>query len=498
MIIFLTSRLLFFFLPFLLSGFQQESSTSNGPAAEEETLTNIRRFLLSEDFYLATSLGHAVTKLVLQLGDLPKVPPARWNQQSARAVYLLAGILRLGQVAGRKAAAARKQIAGGDALATGAPGGGSEGQDPEIRELQQQVGPLDLDNYHHIVMCIRILMNPEPRLRKLFLGKSKEVLTRLLQQQEQEQSSSPDQASIAGHLKKVATDLEDRVSVDSVLDLRQLKGAGFSGEETAYAIEDDEGDIQKAIGLSGLAKRAESTGNRIYQLTGFGDPVYAEAQLTVIDFNISLDILVVNQTESTLQNVTVELYTSGDLRLIERPQAASIPAFGAMRCRAAVKVSCTESGVIFGTISWDSASGQNKTLVTCNNIHMDVMDYIQPAYTSESQFRSMWAEFIWENKVAVATEITDPETFLKHIMSITNMANLTPEATLVGDSNFLAANLYARSLFGEDALLNLSIEKQTGPDGKPRIGGYMRIRSKTQGIALSLGDKLLAKQRTLE
>jgi coatomer subunit beta len=55
----------------------------------------------------------------------------------------------------------------------------------------------------------------------------------------------------------------------------------------------------------------------------------------------------------------------------------------------------------------------------------------------------------------------------------------------------LAANLYATSIFGEDALLNLSVER-TPAD---QIVGYIRIRSKTQGIALSLGDKVQAKQR---
>lgn len=61
-----------------------------------------------------------------------------------------------------------------------------------------------------------------------------------------------------------------------------------------------------------------------------------------------------------------------------------------------------------------------------------------------------------------------------------------------GDCGFLAANLYAKSVFGEDALVNLSIEKQQG-DGK--LSGYIRIRSKTQGIALSLGDKITLKQK---
>jgi coatomer subunit beta len=54
--------------------------------------------------------------------------------------------------------------------------------------------------------------------------------------------------------------------------------------------------------------------------------------------------------------------------------------------------------------------------------------------------------------------------------------------------------LYARSVFGEDALVNLSVEKKEEEGGK--LGGYIRIRSKTQGIALSLGDRITSVQRT--
>jgi coatomer subunit beta len=71
-------------------------------------------------------------------------------------------------------------------------------------------------------------------------------------------------------------------------------------------------------------------------------------------------------------------------------------------------------------------------------------------------------------------------------MKATNMSCLTPDGALSGECDFLSANMYARSLFGEDALANLSIERTaTGT-----VTGHVRIRSKTQGIALSLGDKI--------
>lgn len=90
--------------------------------------------------------------------------------------------------------------------------------------------------------------------------------------------------------------------------------------------------------------------------------------------------------------------------------------------------------------------------------------------------------------------------FILHLTSSQHLVFATPpecsQRTLslsipTGDCGYLAANLYAKSVFGEDALVNVSVEKQS--DG--RLAGYIRIRSKTQGIALSLGDKITLKQK---
>ena len=55
---------------------------------------------------------------------------------------------------------------------------------------------------------------------------------------------------------------------------------------------------------------------------------------------------------------------------------------------------------------------------------------------------------------------------------------------LSGFCGFMAANLYARSIFGEDALANVSIEKpiHLGPDAP--VNGHIRIRAKSQ-VSLS-------------
>jgi len=256
----------------------------------------------------------------------------------------------------------------------------------------------------------------------------------------------------------------------------------------------DDEDIGKATGAQETQEDLSRKLNRIYQLTGFGDPLYAEAYINVHQYDIVLDVLVINQTSETLQNVCLELATLGDLKLVERPQNYTIGPNDRKQIKANIKVSSTETGIIFGNLVYDIAgvATSDKNCVILNDIHIDIMDYISPATCSEIKFRTMWQEFEWENKVAVNTNISDVYEFLKHIVKSTNMCCLTPESVLAGSTcGFLSANLYAKSVFGEDALANISIEKQ--PDGK--ITGFIRIRSKTQGIALSLGDKITLKQR---
>ena len=118
------------------------------------------------------------------------------------------------------------------------------------------------------------------------------------------------------------------------------------------------------------------------------------------------------------------------------------------------------SGQIFGNIVYDSTTSAEHVVLNLHDIKIDIMDYIHPASCDESTFRKMWAEFEWENKVAVNTKIVDLKQYLNNIIAITNTNCLTPARALAGDCKYIAANLYARSSFGEDALVNVSVEME--------------------------------------
>ncbi|CAH2236609.1 jg16448 [Pararge aegeria aegeria] len=283
-----------------------------------------------------------------------------------------------------------------------------------------------------------------------------------------------------------------RVDVETGINFAALAGAAATAHHDVFEL-----SLSKA--LQGRTTASEERGklSKVTQLTGFSDPVYAEAIVAVNQYDIVLDVLVVNQTDDTLQNCTVELATLGELRLVERPAGVVLAPRDFATIRAHVKVASTENGIIFGNIVYEvSGASMDRGVVVLNDIHIDIVDYIQPAACSDADFRHMWAEFEWENKVSVNTNITDLRGYLEHLLASTNMKCLTPDKALSGQCGFMAANLYARSIFGEDALANLSIETPLHRAGAPVVG-HVRIRAKTQGMALSLGDKINMMHRSL-
>jgi len=333
---------------------------------------------------------------------------------------------------------------------------------------------MDDDSKDRMAACMHVLCNPNSADSKVWIEGCRSSFEAFL-------ASKQDQE--AQELMEVK---KDHVSEpDELIDFRHFKHKAAATAEG----EDNGDDISFASGQS--TKDSKSGLAKVVQLTGFSDPIYAEAYVTSHQYDIVLDVSVTNRTSETMQHVTLELATLGDLKLVERPQSYTLASGQNRFIRANIKVSSTETGAIFGNLVYESASKSEQAVVVLSDIHIDIMDYIVPAYCPDLQFRSMWAEFEWENKVAINTSFTNPKEFLDHIIACTNMKCLSPDSALDGDIDFLSANLYARSVFGEDALVNVSIEKL--PSGK--LGGFIRIRSKTQGIALSLGDKLIIRSK---
>ena len=367
----------------------------------------LRQLILDGDFYLASVLSSTMTKLVMRHSEVSQ-DTARTNALRAEAMLIMISIIRVGQSQFVKA-------------------------------------PIDEDSVDRIMSCVRSLAEfaEEKELETVFLDDTRKAFRAMVQVEERKRAD-----------KEAVEKAKSAIQVDDVVGIRQL-----SKKSAGDGTDDFEIDLEKATGGDSATDDLSSKLSRVVQLTGFSDPVYAEAYVKVHQFDIVLDVLLVNQTSETLQNLSVEFATLGDLKVVERPTTQNLGPRDFQNVQSTIKVSSTDTGVIFGNVVYDGSSSTESNVVILNDVHVDIMDYIQPAHCTETQFRTMWTEFEWENKVNINSKTKTLREFLAQLMACTNMTCLTPEASMKGDCQFLSANLYARSVFGKWPLLMLGRHK---------------------------------------
>ncbi|CAD7089722.1 unnamed protein product [Hermetia illucens] len=422
-----------------------QSAFSVATVAKKEKRPPLRQYLMDGEFFIGASLAATLTKLALRYMELES-DTCKKNRTCSQAMLVMSSILHLGK--------------------SGFP-----------------TKPITNDDIDRIFLCLKTLSELTPEAVEVFRHRCREALGKMLDAQHEEelQTQKEKQKSVA------------KVQPDDPVVFSQLS----SGRDNQLGENVFESSLNQALAGTKSTNLSEVASpnnklNKVTQLTGFSDPVYAEAYVNVNQYDIVLDVLIVNQTNDTLQNCILELATLGDLKLVERPHPVVLAPHDFCNIKATVKVSSTENGVIFGNIVYDTSNTSN--VVVLNTIHIDIMDYIIPATCTDTEFRQMWQDFEWENKVTVNTTYTDLHEYLKHLLKCTNMKCLTPEKALSGQCGFMAANMYARSIFGENALANLSIEKPMD-DKDAKVTGHIRIRAKSQGMALSLGDKISSSQK---
>ena len=356
---------------------------------------HLRKMMIGGDIFLGTIISSCLTKMCLRAPDIG-LDPVTVKSMTVKALLIMCGVVKTAEVT---VSAQKSSLA---------------------------------DCSERVTLCCRALLDPKATalLKKTLLSEGKASFAAFLKHIQDKEAKEKERN-------------EDEVitaQADDLIHFRQLRSLTAQGGDLDL---DDGSDLARATGYVDGSSLLSNELSHVYQLSGFADPVYAEAFVTVHDYDILLEILIINRTPNTLANLTVELSTMGDMKIVERPQSHTIGPLDQITIRASIKVSSTETGHIFGTIVYEDASTQEKGYINLNDIHMDIMDYIRPATCTDEVFRSMWAEFEWENKVAISTSISDLIEFLDHIVSSTNMTCLTPHDRNEKGS-FLAANLYAK------------------------------------------------------
>lgn len=279
----------------------------------------LRALILNGDFFLGAVLSTSLTKMVLRYAEI-SAGSSRSNALRAEAMLIMTSIIRIG----------RSEFVS---------------------------SPIDEDSNDRIQLCLKTLgtVGGDGILTQVFLEDTRKAFTQLVAAEEDKAAK-----------KKAADKKAAEVQVDDVITFRQLK----SKKALADGADEYDIDLTRATGVTDRGDDYISKLNRVVQLTGFSDPVYAEAYVNVHQYDILLDVLIVNQTTETLQNLTLEFSTLGDLKLVERPAPYTVPPRGFHSIKANIKVSSTETGVIFGNIVYDGPGALDTTCVILNDIHI--------------------------------------------------------------------------------------------------------------------------------
>lgn len=289
----------------------------------ESSVPPLRNYLLHKsEFFIGTALANCLVKLALRYKNISH-DVAQVNTYLTECMLILTSILHLGK-----------------------------------SKLVSQV--INEDDYERISLSLVILINInsakaiapeiEELMNGIFLretrlslgsmldnskeGEVKQHETLASKSNKNRMIESDDHLTFSQLINKATEQIENQFDVSltqAIAGPTATSTAGKGGTNTA--------DLISSSKLS-----------KVTQLTGFSDPVYSECYVNVNQYDISLDVLIVNQTADTLQNCTLELSTIGDLKLVEKPQPIVLAPHDFANVKASIKVTSTENVVIFGNI----------------------------------------------------------------------------------------------------------------------------------------------------
>ena len=290
--------------------------------------------------------------------------------------------------------------------------------------------------------------------------------------------------------------------VKAMLVEQELKTEVIKTKKTTVHVDDEivfgmyNEEVEMPMVINEVEDKTLATFQNIIQLSGYSDPLYIEASLELSQFDISIDTLIVNQSQSTMQNIQMQLVprTEG-IEVIGQQNSITLGAGEFARVVIPVKITGTSTGLIAGYVNYDRVgkevtTGSSDNHMVLNSISVEALDSIKPATIMHEEFQKKWLAYEWENKIVVDTNINDLVEFVEHLCKETRMSCITPTTLFCSEIGFLSANLYATTIFGDDALANVSVEIN-----KNKITGMVRIRAKNQGVAVSLGDKVVKFQK---
>lgn len=209
-----------------------------------------------------------------------------------------------------------------------------------------------------------------------------------------------------------------------------------------------------------ISELAESRSTTV-QLSGLGDPIYVEAAVKYSKYEIVLDLLLINQTESYLQDISFDFIFPQHISIMSKIPVVSLQAGDATTVPAIFSIREGVSCFISATASFKYPKQDEYRLFYIQNlseISVEISEFLEGATVN---FKELWTELEWENAYSVSIKNSeDSNKLLTVLNAIVAMCHGHLCNKLVS-KNFLLGNIACRTVQGRLLLINLSMYADT-------------------------------------
>ena len=344
----------------------------------------------------------------------------------------------------------------------------------------------DPDNTNHIKMCLKFLLTNNNTIY--------EEWNQYMQKYENSLKLAQDQSKLEQELsKKKKKDFKNN-QPDDFISFRHCKMYDPDNPDVG---EDDENISQMSNNNINFDDQFPNTFSRdsdnnrrrfVEVLSGTEDPLFVEAEVNIYTFDLSIEFTIKNKSKNALQNVSIQLFVPKEFSIIEKPPIFTLDPNEVVHVRSSVKFTKTVNAYIFGQISFNNFKGEN-SFMHLSGLFIELLSTYKEDI-SDLDFRKNWSDYTWEHNVMIVSRKKSFSDCVNELIKGLNMTLVSPKnIDLINDEYpFMVANLYAKTKLGENALVNLSVEKSK--DNK--IIGTCVIRSKTKDFMTGLGEKIKA------
>ena len=176
----------------------------------------------------------------------------------------------------------------------------------------------DPDNTNHIKMCLKFLLSNNNTVY--------EEWNQYMQKYEQELKLAQDQSKLEQELSHQKTKDFKFNQPDDFISFRHCKMYDPDNPDLG---EDDQSmtqmnqpnaEISDELFSNSSSREVQNKKRRFVEvLSGTEDPLFAEAEVNIYTFDLSIEFTIKNKTKNALQNVSLQLFVPKEFSIIEKP-----------------------------------------------------------------------------------------------------------------------------------------------------------------------------------